>query len=230
MPASIELTRKHYAMLRLYWHNRSAGASSHGDGIALDLTAAGLLEKLGSNGFLHLRITQAGIEALHAESQREKERRRPHHDLADRLAEWLRQSGRMTWTNIEFSTSLEDGRKQIVRPDVFSMVPSYSVERINPMVHEVKVSRADFLADMAKPEKREGYEAFSEVMYYASPPGIIDAGELPPGVGLVVESAPGQFSITKKPKRRKVELQPRHFLNLILKPGECKTSSGLVAA
>lgn len=219
MAVSIELTRKHYAMLRQYWHSRSAGMASHGTGIALDLTAAGFLEKLDSGGYLHLRITQAGIEALHAESQREKDRRRPHHDLAERLSAWLRQSGRMTWNNVEFTTGRIEGGVQAVRPDVFSISPSFSVGRINPAVHEVKVSRADFLADIAKPEKRAGYEAFSEVMYYAAPTGIIETADLPPGVGLVVEAEPGQFSVVVKPKRRAIDLQPRHYLNLILKPG-----------
>jgi len=221
VPVTIELTRKHYAMLRLYWHSR-AGMASHGTGMALDLTAAGFLEKLETGGYLHLRITQAGIEALHAESQREKERRQPHHDLAERLASWLRRSGRMTWTNAEFTTTRVEGGIQAVRPDVFSLSPSYSVERINPAVHEVKVSRADYLADLAKPEKRAGYETFSEVMYYAAPAGVIKTAELPPGVGLVIESEPGQFTVVAKPKRRSIELQPRHYLNMILKPGVIK--------
>lgn len=217
------LTRKHYARLRQYWQAGRYGLVSHGDGIVLDLAAAKYLELAPSGGALMLAITQAGIEALHAESQREKERRQPHHALAGRLAEWLREQKRVTWENVELLVPSPEGGKQAVRPDVFSVVSTYDEKRLNPCVHEVKVSRADFLADIAKPEKRAGYAQISEVLFYAAPAGMISADEVPPECGLVVEAAPGEFKVEKRPKKRPIVLSTHTFMNLILKPGAFKS-------
>lgn len=225
MPAGIALSRKHYARLRQYWHAGRNGMTSAGDGIALDLTAAGYLELKETGGSLALRITAKGIEELQAELEREKARRQPHHDLASRLSNWLREQGRVTWENIELLVPRPEGGKQAVRPDVFSLAATYDEKRINPCVHEVKVSRADFLADVARPEKRAGYAQLAEVLYYAAPVGIILPAEVPESCGLVVEVTEGVFKVEKRAKKRKVELNTHHFINLILKPG----SIGLAA-
>lgn len=219
MPVAIVLSRKHYTRLRQYWHAGRNGMNSMGDGIALDLTAGGYLEPKESGGGLALRITASGIDELQAELEREKARRRPHHDLASRLSGWLREQGRVTWENIELTVAREDGGKQCVRPDVFSLVSTYDEKRINPCVHEVKVSRADFLADVARPEKRSGYAQLAEVLYYAAPAGIIRPEEVPDGCGLIVEVSEGVFKVEKRAKRRKVALSAHQFMNLILKPG-----------
>jgi hypothetical protein len=219
MPREVVLSRKHYSRLRQYWQARGTGLASHADGIALDLTAAGYLEKKEVFSHLQLSITQAGIEALHAESEREKQRRQPHHELAGRLAGWLRAQGRVTWENIEFLVPRSDGGKQAIRPDVFSLAATCDAKRINPCVHEVKVSRADFLADISRPEKRNGYLQIAEVLYYAAPAGVIDVDEVPDSCGLLLEANAGQFEVVKRPKKRKVDLTVHHFMNLILKPG-----------
>lgn len=219
VPVTTELTRKHYSRLRQYWQAGRLGLTSTGDGIALDLTAAGYLEVTSSGGGLKLIITQAGIEELQAESEREKTRRRPHHDLAGRLAAWLREQGRVTWENIELLVPHAEGGRQAIRPDVFSLAATYDAKRLNPCVHEVKVSRSDFLADVGQPEKRAGYSQVAEVVYYAAPDGMIEANEVPTECGLLVESKEGQFKVVKRPKKQRVELTAHHFMNLILKQG-----------
>lgn len=219
MSVTTELTRKHYSRLRQYWQAGRLGLTSAGDGIALDLAAAGYLEVTSSGGGLKLIISKAGIEELQAESEREKSRRKPHHDLAGRLASWLREQGRVTWENIELLVPRTEGGRQAIRPDVFSLAATYDEKRINPCVHEVKVSRADFLADVARPEKRTGYSQIAEVVYYAAPDGMIEASEVPAECGLLVEAQEGQFKVVKRPKKRKVDLTVHHFMNLILKPG-----------
>ena len=70
------------------------------------------------------------------------------------------------------------------RTDVFSIEPSLKHERANPCIHEVKVSRADFLSDLAKPEKREAYAGMAEAVYYVAPEGIIQPAEVPEGWSL----------------------------------------------
>lgn len=225
MPSKIELTRKHFVRLRQYWQAGRNGLSSAGDGIALDLTAAGHLEMKTSGGSLALTITSAGIEELQSELDRERARRRPHHDLASRLSAWRRQQGRVTWENIELLVPRADGGKQAVRPDVFSLVTTYDETRISPCVDEVKVSRADFLADLADPEKRAGYAQLAEVLYYAAPAGMIAASEVPDGCGLVVETDTGFFKVEKRAKKKRVALTTHQFMNLILKPGSLELTT-----
>lgn len=213
------LSRKHYARLRQYWHAGSNGLASGGDAIALDLTACGFLAMKASGGGLKLVITAAGIDAIQAETEREKARRKPHHELAGRLAAWRREQGRVTWENIELLVTTPEGARQAVRPDVFSLATTYDAKRINPCVDEVKVTRADFLADVARPEKRAGYACIAEVIYYVAPAGLIQPAEVPAECGLLVETQPCRFELAKRPKKRKAELTVHHFMNLILKPG-----------
>ncbi|MBR8146241.1 hypothetical protein KDW46_28220 [Burkholderia vietnamiensis] len=214
------LTRQHYKRLRFYWQGLANGGAGMTDGIDLDLAALGLVERFERFGYgVRFRITKAGEQELAAEKAREVERRQPHHTLAGRLAQWRQSQGRVTWQNIELLVDLESGGRQAIRPDVFSVAANYDEKRINPCVDEVKVSRADFLADVARPEKRAGYGKIAEVLYYAAPAGMIEASEVPEGCGLLVEVAPCQFEILRRPKKRPVSLTTHHFMNLILKPG-----------
>ncbi len=215
------LSRKHYTRLRWYFRAPD-GAASLADNDDLDLAALGLIErKEYFGGAVFFRITQKGQQALAEENSREIERRSPHHELAHRLAEWLRSQGRITWENIELHIDLESGGRQSVRPDVFSLVTTLNPEKISPVVHEVKVSRADFLADIAKPEKRAGYAKIAEMVYYVAPAGIIHPSDVPPGCGLVLEHDAGNFEVVTKVKRAKAKLSDRQFMKLILKPGVC---------
>jgi hypothetical protein len=217
-PAPI-LTYKHYRRLRFYWQGRSLGAASLADIIDLELAAADLIERRDESGMLRFRITKLGEKELAAESAREKERRSPHHRFGGRLAHWLQSQSRITWENIELQVPRPDGTKKAVRPDVFSMATTYNEKRINPAVHEVKVNRSDFLADVARPEKRNCYAQIAEVVYYAAPAGIIRPDEVPPECGLVVEIETGKFEIVKRPKKHRVQLTVHQFMNLIIKPG-----------
>lgn len=214
------LTRKHYSRLRQYFQCRADGSASQADNVDLDLVAHGCIARIDRQfGGPRFAITSAGEMELAAENGREIARRRPHHDLAGRLAAWLREQGRVTWENIELLVDRPEGGRQAVRPDVFSMAATYDAKRINPAVHEVKISRADFLSDLAKPEKRGGYAVISEVLYYVAPAGVIVPDEVPKECGLVLEGSIGSFEVVKRPKKRHIELTTHHFMNLILKPG-----------
>lgn len=217
---SIELTHRHYRRLRFYWRGRrGTGGAAMTDQLDLELATAGLIERHESYGIVMYRITSAGELELGAENKREVERRKPHHDLAARLAQWLRDKGRITWENIELSTGPRPDGSVCVRPDVYSMEKTKNPLNMNPVVHEIKVSRADFLSDLKKPEKRAGYARFSDSVIYVAPGGMIKPEEIPDGCGLLEERAPGQFTIVKRAKRKKISLTARDFMNLILKPG-----------
>lgn len=213
------LTKQHYKRLRHYWKGRGGRAGSATDNIDLDLTAADLINRCESHGVVYFEITKAGEKELAAEKECEIARRAPHHTLANRIAIWLQEQGRVTWENIELRVDLEGAGRQAIRPDVFSMAATYNEKRINPCVHEVKISRADFLADLANPAKRLGYAKVAEVVYYAAPLGMIQLVEVPPECGLLVELEQGKFEIAKRPKKQLVKLSTHHFMNLILKSG-----------
>jgi hypothetical protein len=226
------VTRRHVTRLRHYFA-RAGGSYIHRlDGIDLDLLGQGLVKNEPNNfsGGSVVSLTDKGVKTLHAHRQADIENRNGHHSLGNRVAAMLRAKGRMTWENVELRHkryTKGEGQNQInyehfqyVRPDVFSIEPTLKHERANPCVHEIKVSRADFLTEMAKPEKREAYAGMAEAVYFVAPEGIIKPEEVPDGCGLLVEAPSGEFKLLKRPRKRKVVLEPWHYLAMVLKRGQ----------
>jgi hypothetical protein len=75
---------------------------------------------------------------------------------------------------------------RMARPDLFSVrnttVPGY----LQPMVHEVKASRADLLSDLRHDAKRQAYQWLCEECYYVFPAGVAEADEIPEHFGVWV--------------------------------------------
>ena len=69
-------------------------------------------------------------------------------------------------------------------PDAIGWRP-YAQAMSGSVVVEVKVSRADFLADAAKPHRRQPALGMGAYRYYMAPAGLIAVDELPPQWGLV---------------------------------------------
>ena len=75
---------------------------------------------------------------------------------------------------------------RMARPDLFS-VRNTSVEAyLQPMVHEIKFSRADLLSDLRHTAKRQAYEWLCESCYYVFPAHIAKPEEIPPQFGVWV--------------------------------------------
>lgn len=224
MNSTKALTRIHFRRLRHYWLGKGmpGGGASLADGVDLDLAAAGLIMRREVLGGVFFVPTQEGERELHAEKQREIARRAPHHELASRLALYLQNKGRVTWENIELRVDLNAGKRQLIRPDVFSLAATYNEKNMAPCVHEVKVSRADFLSDVATPEKRSGYLAVAESVFYVAPAGIIESAEVPDECGLVIEHGHGEFEQVKRAKKQPVRLSHSTWMNLVLKPGSVR--------
>ena len=75
---------------------------------------------------------------------------------------------------------------RMARPDLFS-VRNTSVEAyLQPMVHEIKFSRADLLSDLRHAAKRQAYEWLCESCYYVFPAHIAKPEEIPPQFGVWV--------------------------------------------
>jgi hypothetical protein len=219
------LTKKHYTRLRYYWQSGVSGGGTRCDNYDLDLIAHGFIQRTKDrwNNVVHFSITPEGEMELSHEKQREIGRRKPHHTLGEKFAKSLQDNGRITWENIEFKIEDVDlaGNKtvQCVRPDVFSMMPTFNEDKMNPTTYEVKVSRSDFLVDVNNPNKRAGSQKISEAFYYVCPEGLIKKEEVPVDCGLIYENKFGGFDVIKRVKKKKVTLSAKHFMNLILKKG-----------
>jgi len=201
------LTPAHASRLRKLWSIGRPMLAGDLGGIDLDLIVHGFAETVGTayTQTAMLTVTKRGVAHLNEVRQGLIAAQRPHHALSSRLAQHLHSKGLHTWENVEFSNPdlTQPRRWGVVRPDVFACLPSLKAESAAPAIYEVKVSRADFLADLAKPGKREAYADLAEAVYYCCPAGLIDKAEVPDGFGLLVEAALGAFELKKKARRRK---------------------------
>lgn len=201
------LTQAHTSRLRKLWSLGRPMLAGDLGGIDLDLIVHGFAETAGGAHAqtAMLTVTKRGIAHLNEIRQGLIASQRPHHELGKRLAQHLHGRGLHTWENVEFSNPdwTQPRRWGVVRPDVFACLPSLRAENAAPAIYEVKVSRADFLADLSKPEKREAYAQLAEAVYYCCPAGLIDKAEVPDGFGLLVEVEPGLFELKKKARRQK---------------------------
>ena len=79
---------------------------------------------------------------------------------------------------------------RMARPDVFSVRHTSVEDYLQPMVHEVKVSRADLLSDLRHAAKRESYQWLSCQTYYVFPAGVAEPDEVPEAFGVWVLNGP----------------------------------------
>ena len=75
---------------------------------------------------------------------------------------------------------------RMARPDLFSVRHTSVEDYLQPMVHEVKASRADLLSDLRHAAKRESYQWLSCETYYVFPAGEAEPGEVPQEFGVWV--------------------------------------------
>lgn len=179
----------HLRRLRQLW--RSAGWPCQ-DMLELDLLAGGWLERqLDSAGRETLRVTDQGIAALHAGLQNNRALRGRHETLVQCMGAELQRSGRLVWRGLCLRAGLprEDEPERLrwvnAMPDLYSVrqttVPGY----LEPAVHEIKVSRADLLAELRRPAKSQAYLALSGQCWYVLKAGIATTEEIPPAFGVL---------------------------------------------
>lgn len=98
-------------------------------------------------------------------------------------------------------------------PDVFSIRRSSVEAYLEPVVHEIKVSRADLLGDLRKPAKRASYLAMGGACWYVlgrdgKGRPIADPDEIPAECGVLQAEADGGFAVMREAPRRAVERLP----------------------
>ena len=210
------LTRKHVSRLRFYF-NCYQSHVGHKDAIDLDLIRLGAVNYVEASPTSNsgIVVTKYGAHVISNEVEVTRSQRSPHHDFASRLAEHLQSKKRLTWENIEFK--IDEQSNKHARPDVYSVVSTHNSKNILPTVHEVKVSRADFLSDMKNPDKLQAYWGISNYLYYACPEGLIEKNELPNDCGLIYEMTNSSWKTVKRAKKKDVTLSEWHWMNLIMK-------------
>lgn len=82
------------------------------------------------------------------------------------------------------TASRPDHHWRMARPDIFSIRNTTVEAYLRPMVHEIKVSRADLLSDLRHEAKRQAYQWLSCECYYVFPAGIAEPAEVPEAFGV----------------------------------------------
>lgn len=198
-----EWSAAHKRRLREVW--RSAGWPCK-DLIELDLIAGGLLSRhWDSENRETLRVTDAGIAQLAAARQRNQAARSAHEELVARVAVEMQRAGRVAWRGLTLRAPLVDetGATQWVMamPDVFSIRHTSVEDYVEPIAHEVKVSRADLLSDLRKPAKGLAYAALASQCWYVVREGIARPEDVPDGFGLMESRAGGLEVLRPAPSR-----------------------------
>jgi len=207
-PSVAAASRVHLTRLMKIW--RSGGWPCR-DGVEIDLLAAGWLAPQMDGGRETLRLTDAGIALLAASRQRNARALSAHDRLAERLARQLLEQGRVVWRELSLRAQVASeavdvlvpaplweaqepepaavqlkAAWRIARPDIFSVRNTTVEAYLQPVVHEVKVSRADLLSDLRHAAKRESYQWLCSECYYVFPERVADPREIPLDFGVIL--------------------------------------------
>ncbi|MFM7531158.1 MAG: hypothetical protein ACKO5J_01450 [Rubrivivax sp.] len=182
----------HRRRLRELW--RSAGWPSQ-DLVEAELLAEGLLERVRDDaGRETLRVTDAGVQALVATLAHNRGARSLHEELVERVAREMQRAGRIAWRGLVLRAPLQGPEPGATRwaqamPDVYSIRHTTREDLAQPFVHEIKVRRADLLADLRLPDKRAAYRALASQCWYVLRAGIAEPEEIPLDCGVLVAHA-----------------------------------------
>ncbi len=115
-------------------------------------------------------------------------------------------------STVDLAVTGRDHTWCMAMPDVFSIRRSSVEAYLEPVVHEIKVSRADLLGDLRKPAKRAAYQAMAGAVWYvlgedAKGRPIAKPEEVPPECG-VLQVERGSLVVARNAPRRAVERLP----------------------
>jgi hypothetical protein len=179
---------------------RSAGWPCQ-DAIEIELVAAGLLQReRGPLGHETLRVSDAGIAVLAETLQKNRAARDGHELLVERVAREMTRAGRLAWRGLGIRARVADVWAMAM-PDVFSIRHTTVEAYLEPIVHEIKVRRADLLADLRRAVKREAYLQIGGECWYVIREGIAAPDEIPGECGVLVADASRLVVARPAPKR-----------------------------
>ena len=175
---------------------RSAGWPCQ-DLLEIELLAAGLLDRVQApSGHESLRVTDAGMQLLASTLAANRAAYSAHESLVEQVALEMCRAGRVAWRGLSLRAQVpgtaQEGTLQwcMARPDVFSIRNTSVESYVEPIVHEVKVRRADLLGDLRNEAKRAAYLDLGECWYVlgcdARGRCIAAPEEVPAGCGVLV--------------------------------------------
>ena len=202
----IVITLLHRRRLREVY--RSAGWPCL-DTVEIELLAAALLERVrGPLGHETLRVTDAGLALVAETMQRNRAQRSAHERLVERVAREMTRAGRIAWRGLSLRARVGEAWA-IAMPDVFSIRHTTVEAYLVPVVHEVKVSRADLLSDLRSATKRAAYLALSSECWYVIRAGIAAPDEIPPECGVLIagdDAAEGALDVARPAPKRAMQM------------------------
>ena len=232
----VAIQRAHRTRLMHIW--RSAGWPCR-DALEIDLLAAGLVSlRVSDQGHETLQLTEAGVQWLATSRQQNRRALSAHDRLAARVAGQLMGAGRIVWSELSLRARVEGPEPhpalvardsapsaafwpteeaaleskalwRMARPDVFSVRNTSVQAYLQPIVHEVKASRADLLSDLRHGAKRQSYQWLCCECYYVFPAKVAKPEEIPPEFGVWLlhgEIDDGEFEIARPARHVSCEL------------------------
>lgn len=103
------------------------------------------------------------------------------------------------------ATGVEPGWA-IAMPDVYSIRHTTVEDCVEPIAHEIKVRRADLLADLRRPAKGEAYRWLSGECWYVIRDGIAQPQEIPEVYGVMLARPDGALDVARPAPRRGLRL------------------------
>jgi len=201
--ATLDIAVTHRRRLREIW--RSAGWPCQ-DAIEIELLAAGLLERVRDlAGRETLRVTDAGIAVLAQTLQRNRAKLDAHEALVERVAREMQRAGRVVWCGLSLRAKVGEAWCMAM-PDVYSIRHTTVEAYLEPVVHEVKVSRADLLSDLRRATKGSAYLELGGECWYVIRAGIAQAHEIPEPFG-VIAAHEAHFEVLRPAQRRPHEMR-----------------------
>jgi len=220
-PAAPVLPALYRRRLRDMW--RSAGWPCR-DTVEIELLAAGLLlRRSDEHGRETLLVSDRGLQALADGLAHNRARRDAHEALVSRVALDMQRAGRVVWRTLSLRAPLpgDEGRTRwaMVMPDVFSIRHTTMEDYVEPIVHEVKVSRADLLSDLRHADKGAAYAALSSQCWYVLRDGIGEPDELPDTYGVMLAGRDA-LRVVRPAPRRPLKLPFVVWMSLARSPAE----------
>lgn len=151
-----------------------------------------------------MRVTDAGIALLAETLRRNRARRDAHEALVERVAGAMARAGRIAWRGLSLRARVGDGWA-IAMPDVFSIRHTSVEAYLEPVVHEVKVQRADLLSDLRNADKRAAYLQLGSECWYVIREGIAETAEIPPECGVLVATTTA-FEVARPAPKRPMQM------------------------
>ena len=119
----------------------------------------------------------------------------------------MQRAGRIVWRQLRLRAPLPaeepigGTRWTIAMPDVYSIRHTTVEDYTEPVVHEIKVSRADLLTDLRRTSKGAAYLALSSQCWYVLRRGIAETDEVPQVFGVMFAEGSGLEVARPTPRR-----------------------------